>query len=349
MSTTGAGGRAGRDLPPGTTEMHPAIQTSELTKRFRKRERPAVDAVSLRVERGELFGLLGRSGAGKTTLIRMLSTALVPTSGSARVAGHDVAREVRRVRAAIAVVPSDDRSFHPRLTGRQNLEFFAALGGLTGRTARARADGLLEAVGLAGSAGAAFRTYSAGMRQKLGIARGLLGDPAILFLDEPSRSLDPISAREVRALISGFLVGELGRTVVLATHSLPEAEELCHRLALVRDGRVVAQGTVAELRAAFPHGVRCELVLPVVPTALPDALRRLPEVQDVEVAMAPGGWLLGIALAQEREGLAAVLGEVVGQGGAVHACTVREATLEDVYVRALAGPPAGAETQVLAC
>jgi ABC-2 type transport system ATP-binding protein len=329
--------------------MHPAIETSELTKRFRHSERHAVDAVSLRVERGELLGLLGRSGAGKTTLIRMLSTALVPTSGGARVAGHDVVREVRRVRAAIAVVPSEDRSFHPRLTGRQNLEFFAALGGLTGKKARTRADGLLDAVGLTASAGAAFRTYSGGMRQKLGIARGLLGDPEVLFLDEPSRSLDPISAREVRALISGFLVGELGRTVVLATHSLPEAEELCDRLALVRDGRLVGQGTVAELRRAFPHGVRCELLLPAVPTELPGALRRLPEVRDVDVAMAPGGWLLGVALVQEREGLAAVLREVVGHGGAVHDCSVREATLEDVYVRALAGPPAGVGMEALAC
>jgi ABC-2 type transport system ATP-binding protein len=328
--------------------MHPAIQTYELTKRFRRRERAAVDAVSLRVERGELFGLLGRSGAGKTTLIRMLSTGLVPTSGSARVAGHDVARDVRRVRAAIAVVPSDDRSFHPRLTGRQNLEFFAALRGLTGAPARRTVGGLLERMGLADAAGEPFRAYSSGMRQKLGIARGLLGAPEVLFLDEPSRSLDPISAREVHELISGFLIGELGRTVVLATHSLPEAEALCHRLALVRDGRLVAQGSVADLRRAFPHGARCELRLPVVPTELPGALRSLPEVRGVEVTMAEDGWLLGVGLRDERDGLAAVLREVVAHGGAVQGCVVREASLEDVYVRALAGPPAGAEA-VLAC
>jgi ABC-2 type transport system ATP-binding protein len=340
-----------------------AIETQDLTKRFSqtrplrsvlfdrsaRADRIAVDGVNLSIPSGEVFGLLGQNGAGKTTLVRMLTTLLLPTSGTALADGLDVVKHPREVRSRIGLINGDERSFYWRLTGRQNLEFFAALGGLTGKPARTRADGLLDAVGLTASAGAAFRTYSGGMRQKLGIARGLLGDPEVLFLDEPSRSLDPISAREVRALISGFLVGELSRTVVLATHSLPEAEELCHRLALVRDGRLVAQGTVAELRRAFPHGVRCELLLPAVPTELPGALRRLPEVRDVDVTMAPGGWLLGVALAGEREGLAAVLREVVGHGSAVHDCTVREATLEDVYVRALAGPPAGAATEALAC
>jgi ABC-2 type transport system ATP-binding protein len=341
--------------------MDPAIHTDALTKRFRRLDTYrdllaypwrradvlAVDAVSLTVERGELFGLLGPNGAGKTTLIRMLSTALLPSSGSARVAGHDIARDPRGVRRAIALVGCDDRSFYPRLTGRQNLEFFAALSRVPSARARRRIDGLLAPMGMTEAAERPFQTYSSGMRQKLAIARGLLGDPEVLFLDEPSRSLDPISAREMRRLISDYLVGELGRTVVLATHSLAEAEELCHRLALIRSGRVVSAGSVAELRRSLPHGLRCELRLATLPDDLEGALRRLPGVLALEVAPDRGGWLARLTLGGEGPALAAVLREVVDHGADVHACTTREASLEEIYLSKLGDPPVREE--VAAC
>ena len=334
--------------------MSPAIHTTALTKRFRRLDGIrdvvaypwrradvlAVDAVALTVQRGELFGLLGPNGAGKTTLIRMLSTALLPTSGGARVAGHDVVADARAVRRSIALVGCDDRSFFPRLTGRANLEFFAALGQVPAARARRRIGELLERTGLGESAERPFHTYSSGMRQKLAFARGLLSDPEVLFLDEPSRSLDPISAREVRSLISEYLVGELGRTVVLATHSLTEAEELCDRMALIRDGRVVGAGTVAELRRSLPHGVRCELRLAAVPVALASALRGLPGVLDVDAPDGDEPGLLRLTLGDEDAVLDTVLRAVIDHAGRIRSCTTREASLEEIYVATLADPPA---------
>jgi ABC-2 type transport system ATP-binding protein len=339
----------------------PAIETEGLTKRFRSVRsardvllhpwrRPtnlAVDAVSLRIERGELFGLLGPNGAGKTTLIRMLTTALVPTGGSARVAGHDVVRDVQGVRASIALVPSDDRTFFARLSGRANLEFFAALRPVQGHAGRI--DGLLERMGLSAAAERPFSTYSSGMRQKLAIARGLLGDPAVLFLDEPTRSLDPISARDVTRLVSEYIVGELGRTVVLATHSLAEAEELCHRVAFVRGGRVVAEGTVDDLRRSFPGGVRCELRVRDMAPDLPGMLRGLAGVVAVSADRDERMSILRLTLVDEGPVLAAVLRETVTAGGDVHGCATRRASLEEIYFSKLAeAPPAAAVARPVA-
>jgi ABC-2 type transport system ATP-binding protein len=333
--------------------MNPAIDIDALTKRFRRLDTYrdllaypwrradvlAVDRVSLTIGRGELFGLLGPNGAGKTTLIRMLSTALIPSAGSARVAGHDVVRDARRVRESIALVGCDDRSFFPRLTGRQNLEFFAALNHVQGAQARRRIGELLARTGMSDAASRPFHTYSSGMRQKLAVARGLLGEPEVLFLDEPSRSLDPISAIEMRRLISEYLVGELGRTVILATHSLSEAEELCDRLALIRDGRIVGCGTVAELRRTLPHGMRCELRLASMPEHLEDALRLLPGVVALDVSPDSDACLMHLTLSGDGPVLAGVLREVVEHGADVHGCTTREATLEEIYLDKLGDRP----------
>ena len=223
--------------------MQQAIEAQALTKRFRKlqtyrdlllypwqpADHLAVDQVSLRIERGELFGLLGQNGAGKTTLIKMLCTALLPTSGNASVMGYDVVKQARQVRERIGLVNGEERSFYWRLTGRQNLEFFAALYHVPGALAQRRIDDLVRRVGLSEDADRPFRTYSSGMRQKLGIARGLLGAPQVLFMDEPTRSLDPISAQSMRQLVAEYIIGELECTVILATHSMAEAEELCDR------------------------------------------------------------------------------------------------------------------------
>ena len=345
--------------------MDPAIEAHALTKRFRKlqtyrdlvlypwrrADHLAVDNVSLRIAPGELFGLLGQNGAGKTTLIKMLCTALLPSSGSATVAGYDVVGQARQVRERIGLVSGEERSFYWRLTGRQNLEFFAALYHVPGPLARRRIDDLLRRVGLAEHADRPFRTYSSGMRQKLGIARGLLSAPRVLFMDEPTRSLDPISAQAMRRLVAEYVIGELECTVILATHSMAEAEELCDRLALVQSGRVVAEGTISQLRAGLRAGVSCELRVRHMAPELPDALRRLAGVLEVTATRDDTTYLLRLMLSEEGPVLASLLREVVESGADIYSCATRQVTLEEIYLHTLkaSGTPDHAPAEVTQC
>src|SRR5262249_20517766 len=273
-------------------------------------------------------------------LIKMLCTALLPSSGSASVMGYDVVAQARQVRERIGLVSGEERSFYWRLTGRQNLEFFAALYHVPGPIARRRIDDLLRRVGLDDHADRPFRTYSSGMRQKLGIARGLLGAPQVLFMDEPTRSLDPISAQAMRRLVAEYIMGELECTVILATHSMAEAEELCDRLALVQSGRVVAEGTIAQLRASLRAGVSCELHLRHMPPDLPDALRRLAGILDVTAARDDASHLLRLSLSEEGPVLAGLLREVVESGADIYSCVTRQMTLEEIYLHTLSAPGA---------
>ena len=340
-----------------SSSMQAAIETHALTKRFsklytyrdllrwssRRAEHLAVDNISLRIEQGELFGILGQNGAGKTTLIRMLCTSLLPSSGIASVAGYNVVRDARKVRTRIGLVSGEERSFYWRLTGRQNLEFFAAVYHVPAAKARARIDDLLRRVGLADDADRPFQTYSSGMRQKLAIARGLLNEPEIVFMDEPTRSLDPISAQSMRRLVADYILGELGSTVILATHSMAEAEELCDRLALIRSGQVVASGSIADLRSVLHYGIRCELRVRYMPPELPDALRRLPGVLSVEVTPDEELHVLQLTLREEGPVLAALLREAIECGAEVYGCLTRPVSLEEIYVRTLGEEPALAE------
>ena len=343
--------------------MQLAIEAHALTKRFRKlhtyrdlllypwrkADHLAVDGVSLQIERGELFGILGQNGAGKTTLIKMLCTALLPSSGSAAVAGYDVVRQAQQVRERIGLVSGEERSFYWRLTGRQNLEFFAALYHVPGATARCRIADLLERVGLANHADQPFRTYSSGMRQKLAIARGLLNAPEVLFMDEPTRSLDPISAQAMRRFVAEYIIGDLGCTVILATHSMAEAEELCDRLALIKTGRVVAQGTIEQLRQSLHYGVRCELRVRHLPPELPDVLARTPGVLDVAVRREEAIHLLCLTLREEGPTLAAALREIVESGADVYGLATHQITLEEIYLHTLSGPAAPAPAEATVC
>ncbi len=207
----------------------------------------ALRELDLTIHRGEILGLLGTNGAGKTTLLKILATLILPTAGRVIVEGYDVAREADSVKAMIGLVTGDERSFYWRLTGRQNLEFFAAFQGLSPHAARVRIEQLREQHGLE-ALDRRFGVYSTGMRHRLAIARALLHHPRILLVDEPTRSLDPLAAGALRRLIRETLVRELGCTVVLATHNLEEAEELADRIAVLHQGRLLGCGTVRELR-----------------------------------------------------------------------------------------------------
>jgi ABC-2 type transport system ATP-binding protein len=216
------------------------IETEGLTKRFG--DRVAVDGVELRVPRGAAFGYLGPNGAGKTTLIRMLLGLTPASSGTMRLLGLPVPEQRGRALSRIGAIVEEPR-FHPFLTGRENLEIAAAV---RGAEAQARIDGALQRVGLTERADERVRSYSLGMRQRLGVGRALLADPELLLLDEPTNGLDPAGIHEFRDMIRGF-IGE-GRTVLLSSHLLDEVEKICDAVAIVDRGRVVVQGSIEDLK-----------------------------------------------------------------------------------------------------
>ncbi len=286
----------------------------------------ALDDVSFEVGTGEIFGLLGPNGAGKTTLLKILAGLVLPTSGTARLNGVDVARDDRAVKRLIGFVTSDERSFYWRLTGRENLQFFARLYGLGPALARRRAAELLEAVDLGALGDRQFMNYSTGMKQRLAIARALLHDPPVLCLDEPTRSLDPIAAKHLRRFVAERLNREHGKSVLLATHNLQEAEEMCGRLAILDRGRVVRQGSAAEITTGLPgrdHYVLTVAGLPEVPADPRWAL----EVERSDGAPAR------VTAAVERGGraLSDLLRAILDGRGTILACHRKEPSLQEVF------------------
>lgn len=237
-----------------------SVEAVGLGRVFGSKKRPNVVAlsdVSLHVGAGEVHGLLGPNGAGKTTLVKILSTILLPTSGSARVMGYDVVTDTAAVRVLIGIVLGGERGLYNRLTARQNLSYWAALYRVAPADARTRIARLLERFGLADRADDRVQTYSRGMRQRLHLARGMIHDPSVLFLDEPSTGMDPVAAREFRSIVRE-LAAE-GRTIFLTTHDMAEAEALCDRVTLIDHGRVLAteSPTVLSRRLSLYDRIEC--------------------------------------------------------------------------------------------
>ena len=315
----------------------PAIEVNDLCRTYRthtgivRRRRTdvrALDGISFEVEQGELFGLLGPNGAGKTTTIKILTTLLLPSSGTARVLGFDPAREPGQIRRRVGHVFGGDRGLYDRLSALDNLRYFADLYRVPVREKKARIDYLLELVKLKGRERQRVETYSRGMRQRLHIARGLLHDPEVLFLDEPTIGLDPVGAREVRETVAGLR--EQGKTVLLTTHYMYEADELCGRVAVIAGGRIVAEGTPAELKARVLDRTIIEIESFGALGSGLDRLRALEgvisvsteqrEQAEVILVQSSVGSELTHALLRELEGI--TLGKVIA----------REPTLEDAYV-----------------
>jgi ABC-2 type transport system ATP-binding protein len=313
------------------------IEVGSLTRTYRSRKGlvrrrtttvEALRGISFAIERGELFGLLGPNGAGKTTTIKVLTTLLLPTSGSARVLGFDPARQPREVRKRVGYVFGGERGLYDRLSGLDNLRYFADLYRVPVADKRKRINELLELVGLAGRESEQVENYSRGMRQRLHIARGLLHDPEVLFLDEPTLGLDPIGARELRETIAA-LSGE-GKTILLTTHYMFEADALCDRIAVIADGRLVATGTPSDLKGVVAERTIIELETFGATESAIDRLRTLrgvtgvavedrEQTQVVLVQSAVGGELVQDILRQLD---AVAVGKVV----------MREPTLEDAYI-----------------
>jgi ABC-2 type transport system ATP-binding protein len=288
----------------------------------------AVRGISFEVERGELFGLLGPNGAGKTTTIKMLITLLLPTTGSARVLGYDVVAEPREVRRRIGYVFGGDRGLYERLSGFDNLRYFAELYGVPPREQKARIGELLELVGLSGREQERVEGYSRGMRQRLHIARGLLHKPEAVFLDEPSIGIDPVGARELRQTVANLTAQ--GVTVLLTTHYMFEADELCDRIAVIAGGRIVAEGTPADLkdRVSDGHVVEVE-VFDAVDDRL-DAVRAIDGVTAVSVEDGDRAQVLVVRTGAASTATPAVLALL--DGISLGRVSTREPTLEDAYV-----------------
>jgi ABC-2 type transport system ATP-binding protein len=318
-----------------------AIETLDLCKTFapllprftRRQPTIALDGVTLSVPQGSIMGLLGPNGAGKTTFIKLLCGLVLPTRGTARVAGHDLVREAAGLHRRIGLVTSDERSFYWRLTGRQNLEFFATLYNLKGRALRARVDELLTLVDLTADADRRFDAYSSGMKQRLAVARGLLHDPDILFLDEPTKGLDPQATLRVHALVQDLV--RRGKTVVIATQRLDEAEKLCQRIAFFSRGKVKAEGTQADLRARFAQVEQYSLsVTGLGPAALAQVTSTFPAA---DVVRDGDGHRITLKVSPSGDDLARAIHLIVASGGAVREVNHARLELEDLFARIMQG------------
>ena len=301
---------------------------------FQKKEITALSEVNISIRQGELFALLGPNGAGKTTLIKILTTLILPSSGKAFVNGLDVTKYGREVRRKIGYVVSDERSFYWRLTGRQNLRFFATLNNLAAGDAAVRIRSLLGIVELEQDADRMFKDYSTGMRQKLAIARGLLTDPDVIFMDEPTKALDPITAHNIRKLIREKVIGEQKRSVLYATHNLQEAEELCDRLAIISKGSIEYVGTVDALKKKYRHDVRYIIRLRNADNDLIGRIEAIPSLQKIS-AHASGSsyeYVEFETLPETNNGdLSQIIGSIVKMGGNITSLSEKEPTLEEVF------------------
>jgi ABC-2 type transport system ATP-binding protein len=315
-----------------------AVECDDLRRVYRSRsiagrvrETVALDGLTLDVPAGTVFGLLGPNGAGKTTTVRILSTLLVPTGGSARVLGHDVVRDTRAVRDVIGLAIGGDRGFYNRITGRQNLHYFAALSGLSRRDAKQRTVDVLELVHLSDRADEPVQGYSRGMRQRLHLARALITQPRVLFLDEPTLGIDPVMAQEFRRLVPEF--ARQGMTVLITTHYMLEADEICDRIAMINHGQIVAEGTPAEIKRGFGQATVTEATLRRDSPGLLDAVRGLPGVEFAELV--PEGVFFKLrAFSSDGSSPLARMRELAGEEN-LEDVIERGRTLEEAYIAIL--------------
>jgi len=317
-----------------------AIQVDELHRVFRirrreakgqRREIEALVEVSLTVRYGELFGVLGPNGAGKTTLIKILSTLLAPTSGTAHVAGVDVVEDPWEVRRHISMVSGGESSGYGLLTVEENLWMFSQFYGIDTRTARSRIRELLDVVGLADRSRTKIFHLSTGMRQKMNFVRGFLTDPEILFLDEPTLGLDVQTARVLRDYIRTWVDDRPGRTILLTTHAMHEADELCDRVAIIDRGRILASAAPETLK----RDLQREAIFRLRIGALPDveaAVADLPGIERLTQTRRDDHTEVDIILVDENA-LAELLGSIQRSGGHLQSLEKREPTLEDVFLR----------------
>ncbi|MEM3763469.1 MAG: ABC transporter ATP-binding protein [Desulfurococcaceae archaeon] len=320
-----------------------AIEVEKLFKSYRIKKRyglfkskievvEALRGVTFKVKYGEVVGLLGPNGAGKTTTIKILATLLLPDSGSARVAGFDVVKEANKVRKNIGLMLNVEKGFYGKLTGRENLEYFAALYGLSRDYARRRIDQLIKLLELdrLGADTKLYEEFSLGMKARLSLARALLSDAPVLLLDEPTLGLDPPSARKIRELIKELAHRE-NKAVLYTTHNMFEAEIVCDRIVMINKGQVVATGTPAELKEKVP---KVKVLNLLVKSRGRDAGNLLSDFNIKFEVKAEENDIYNVKLYHKKpeDILDEVLKRYINQGFEILSVKIEEPTLEDVFI-----------------
>ncbi|HLE55285.1 MAG TPA: ATP-binding cassette domain-containing protein [Thermoplasmata archaeon] len=327
-----------------------AVETRDLSRifagkrRFLRRKKPsedeegagtgpvtALDGVSLQIKEGELFGLLGPNGAGKTTLLKILCTLLLPTSGQAYVAGHDVAKDVFPIRQRINMVSGGETSGYGLLTARENVWMFSQFYGVPSKVAKERIDELMHVFGLWDKRDAKVRMLSTGQRQKMNMVRGFVTDPDILFLDEPTLGLDVNAARTIRDYVMNWVSEKASKTVLLTTHYMAEADEMCDRIAIIDNGRILACDTPENLKRV----IRTETTFRLEVDPLRDTsafkgfagVKNFSHKQDAATNRSQLTFIL-----EDEAPVAEILSAISAQGAKVHSLQKSEPTLEDVFI-----------------
>ena len=316
-----------------------SIETHDLGRIYKLRNRKkneekqlvALQGVHLEVKQGELFGLLGPNGAGKTTLIKILTTLLAPSQGKALVSGFDVMQQPEEVRKQINMVSGGEASGYGLLTVRENLWMFAQFYGIPTPVANARIRALMEKVNLLDRINTKSSELSTGLRQKMNIVRGFLTDPRVLFLDEPTLGLDVSAALDVRKFVRSWIDEDPTRTLLLTTHYMVEADEMCDRVAIINKGQVLACDTPESLKRNLQREAIFEVVLHTPRKLDPAAIRSLAGVNRVSLLEQDGTTRLELFLAEEAA-LSAVVAAFTSQDGRILSLQKREPTLEDVFM-----------------
>lgn len=316
------------DYSRSLTEMAVSIETTNITRRFDSFL--AVDRLSFRVAEGEVFGILGPNGAGKTTTIRILACLISPSTGSATVAGHDIVSNAQKIREVVGIL-TENPSLYERLTAYENMNFFAEAYNLSNAQERkSRIKALLDLFNLWERKDDKVSKFSKGMKQKLAIARALVHDPPVLFLDEPTAGLDPEAAKGIRELVENLSKHEK-HTIVLSTHHLEDAERLCSRVMIINRGRSVFVGTPDELRNSASHSPVLQITFAELNQNIVESVRNLPGVKEVKIEGSRNGLLVTLNDADRLT--PEVVRNAVQAGGMILSVNVLRPTLEEAYLK----------------
>jgi len=309
-----------------------------LTHPFKPKMFTALDNISLKVKKGEIFGIIGPNGAGKTTLLRIISTLLSPDSGEVRVCGLSQVKDELEVRSKIGLIRGEERGLYWRLTVRQNLEFFGALADIPQNELNEKVERIVKVVALERKIDEKVGALSSGMKQRTDIARALLHDPEILLMDEPTKSLDPISAADIRNFIKEDIVKKEGKTVIISTHNLNEAISLCNRIAIMDNAKVIKVGTYKELQERTIGKKHLTMVLMEEPMDMEKELRGVPGILNVSQERSPSGVTnYTLTITNEEEVLPKLMELITSTKTKLLSIATTEASLEEIFQKAVKG------------